>query len=99
MPRTLPRPVDAPNPVAQNMAELGALVRNRRAQSQMRIDDTADAVGISKDVLSRLENGGSVGLEKLFKVLDGLGLCMLVVTKREAMDAVRALHSGSRETL
>ncbi len=77
----LPRPVEAPDPLARNMAELGALARNRRAQSELRIDDAADSVGVSKDVLSRLKNGRAVGLDKLFKVLDGLVLRMLIVTK------------------
>jgi len=93
MARTLPRPVDAPDPLARDMAALGALVRNRRAQGVLRIDDTADMVGVSKDVLSRLENGRAVSLDKLFKVLDGLGLNMLIVTKSEADEAVHALRS------
>ncbi|WP_081083278.1 helix-turn-helix domain-containing protein [Burkholderia anthina] len=74
MARTLPRPVATPDPLALDLAALGALVRNRRAQIQMRIDDAADMLGVSKDVLSRLENGRAVGLDKLFKILDGLGL-------------------------
>jgi len=93
MARTLPRPVDAPDPLARDMAALGALVRNRRAQSVLRIDDAADMVGVSKDVLSRLENGRAVSLDKLFKVLDGFGLSMLIVTKSEAEEAVHALRS------
>jgi transcriptional regulator with XRE-family HTH domain len=93
MTRTLPRPVDLPDPLAGDLAALGALVRNRRAQSQLRIDDAADAVGVSKDVLSRLENGRSVSLDKVFKVLDGLGMQMLIVTKSEAMAALRTLRT------
>jgi transcriptional regulator with XRE-family HTH domain len=84
MPRTLPRPVDDPDPLAENMAALGRLVRNRRAQSEMRIDDAAQMLGVSKDVLSRLENGRSVGLDKVFAVLDGLGLNLLVFPRHDA---------------
>ncbi len=98
MTRTLPRPIDAPDPLARDMAALGALVRNRRAQSALRIDDAADMVGVSKDVLSRLENGRAVGLDKLFKVLDELGLNMLIVTKSEASAAVRALRPRREDT-
>ena len=58
MARTLPRPIASPDPLAQDLAALGALVRNRRAQNQMRIDDAADMLGVSKDVLSRLETAG-----------------------------------------
>jgi transcriptional regulator with XRE-family HTH domain len=105
MARSLPRPIASPDPLAVDLAALGALVRNRRAQNQMRIDDAADMLGVSKDVLSRLENGRAVSLDKLFKVLDGLGLNLLVVPKREVPVARKALHelgestapAGSRE--
>ncbi|WP_175921790.1 helix-turn-helix domain-containing protein [Burkholderia latens] len=83
MARTLPQPIATPDPLALNLAALGALVRNRRAQNQMRIDDAADMLGVSKDVLSRLENGRAVSLDKLFKVLDGFGLNLFVVPKRD----------------
>lgn len=95
MARTLPRPIDTPDPLARDMAALGALVRNQRAQSRLRIDDAADMLGVSKDVLSRLENGRPVGLDKLFKVLDGLGLNLLVATKREMPVARNALIERS----
>lgn len=91
MARTLPRPIAAPDPLAPNLSALGALVRNQRAQSRLRIDDAADMLGVSKDVLSRLENGRPVSLDKLFKVLDGLGLNLLVVTKRDVPAARHAL--------
>ncbi|KVH62973.1 XRE family transcriptional regulator [Burkholderia sp. MSMB1072] len=87
MARTLPQPVAIPDPLALDLAALGALVRNRRAQNQMRIDDAADMLGVSKDVLSRLENGRAVSLDKLFKVLDGFGLNLLVVPKRDVQVA------------
>jgi transcriptional regulator with XRE-family HTH domain len=92
MARTLPTPDDAPDPLVQDMAGLGVLIRNRRAQSALRIDDAADQLDISKSTLSRLENGLPVNLEKLFQVLDGLGLKMLIVTKSEAQEAVRVLR-------
>jgi len=92
MARTLPQPISVPDPLALDLAALGALVRNRRAQSQMRIDDAADMLGVSKDVLSRLENGRAVSLDKLFKVLDGLGLNLLVVPKRDVQAARNAVR-------
>ncbi|AWG28780.1 MULTISPECIES: helix-turn-helix domain-containing protein [Burkholderia cepacia complex] len=92
MARTLPQPVAIPDPLAPDLATLGALVRNRRAQNQMRIDDAADMLGVSKDVLSRLENGRAVSLDKLFKVLDGFGLNLLVVPKRDVQVARKAVR-------
>ncbi|MFP3564024.1 helix-turn-helix domain-containing protein [Paraburkholderia sp. SIMBA_030] len=92
MARTVTRPVPAPDPLARDMAELGLLVRNRRAQSELGIVDAADQLGVSKSALSRLENGKPVNLDMLFRVLEGLGLSMLVVTKNEALKAMRVLR-------
>jgi transcriptional regulator with XRE-family HTH domain len=89
MPRTLPRPIDTLSPLARDMAALGILVRNRRAQSKLRIDDAANMLGVSKDVLSRIENGRSVSMDKVFTVLNGLGLNMLVFDKRTAPAVLR----------
>jgi transcriptional regulator with XRE-family HTH domain len=80
------------------MAALGHLVRNRRAQSALRIDDAADMLGVSKDVLSRLENGRSVSLDKVFKVLDGLGLNVLVLTNQETNAALARVEPASVQT-
>jgi transcriptional regulator with XRE-family HTH domain len=92
MPRTLPRPQDSLSPLAGDMAALGRIVRNQRARSQLRIDDASDLVGVTHNVLSKIENGQSVGLDKLFKVLNGLGLKLLVVTPTEAEDALDVLR-------
>jgi len=63
-------------------AALGPLVRQRRRAQQLRIDDAAGLLGVSVDLMSRLENGqGSVRLDKALAVLDGLGLALLVVPK------------------
>ncbi len=51
----------------------------------MRIDDAAAFCGISADVLSRLENGKSITTDRLFKVLEGLGLEVLVVSREQAL--------------
>lgn len=102
MPRTLPRPQSNPDPHVQDMTALGRLVRNRRAQSAMRIDDAASLLGVSKDVLSRLENGRSVSLDKVFTILNGLGLTMLLFDKNEASAVLRkfgaAAHSVPEES-
>ena len=63
-------------------SELGRLVRQRRREQSLRIDDAASLSGVSVDLLSRLENGkGSVRLDKLLTVLDGLGLAMVIGPK------------------
>ena len=63
-------------------SELGRLIRQRRREQSLRIDDAASLSGVSVDLLSRLENGkGSVRLDKLLTVLDGLGLAMVIGPK------------------
>ena len=63
-------------------SDLGPVVRARRREQSLRIDDSAALSGVSVDLLSRLENGkGSVRLDKLLTVLDGLGLALVVGPK------------------
>ena len=74
---------------------LGKLVRNQRAHSSLRIDDAAGLCGVSSDVLSRLENGKPVNLDKLLLILQGLGLHMIVVPARHAVALAPALKAIS----
>lgn len=63
-------------------ADVGPVVRARRREQSLRIDDAASLSGVSVDLLSRLENGkGSVRLDKLLTVLDGLGLALVLGPK------------------
>lgn len=69
---------------------LGPVVRERRKSQSLRIDDAAGLLGVSVDLMSRLENGqGSVRLDKALAVLDGLGLTLMVLPKD---------HPWARET-
>lgn len=66
----------------ENVSDLGATVRARRREQSLRIDDAAALLGVSVDLLSRLENSkGSVRLDKLLLVLDGLGLALVLAPK------------------
>jgi len=66
----------------ERTSDLATLVRARRREHSLRIDDAAALSGVSVDLLSRLENGkGSVRLDKLLSVLDGLGLSLIVGPK------------------
>jgi transcriptional regulator with XRE-family HTH domain len=83
----------SPTVLAQASA-LGPLVRRRRRSQQLRIDDAAALLGVSVDLMSRLENGqGSVRLDKALAVLDGLGLALLVVPKEHPW-----MRQAERET-
>lgn len=96
MARTLPHVTPDLGPAAPTLAHLGKLVRNRRAQAQMRIDDAAALCGVSSDVLSRLENGRPVTVDKLLLVLEGFGLRMLVVPKTD-LPAIEVLLDRSAD--
>lgn len=68
--------------VLKSAPELGPVVRERRKSQSLRIDDAAALLGVSVDLMSRLENGqGSVRLDKALAVLDGLGLALMVLPK------------------
>jgi len=64
---------------------LGRVIRAKRKAGGLRIDDAAALCRVSVDLLSRLENGKSgVSTDRVFRVLDRLGLAMLVVDKEKA---------------
>ena len=66
--------------------DIGQLVRMRRRQQKLRIDDAAALTQVSVDLFSRLENGkGAVRLDKLLLVLDAMGLCMIVGPKHSSI--------------
>jgi len=68
--------------VLVDSSKLGPLVRQRRRGQHLRIDDAAQLIGVSQDLMSRLENGqGTVRLDKALAVLDALGLALVVVPK------------------
>ena len=61
---------------------LGPIVRERRKSQSLRINDAAGLLGVSVDLMSRLENGqGTVQLNKAMAMLDGLGLTLMVLPK------------------
>lgn len=83
----------------KEMLDIGQLVRHKRRLQELRIDDAAALTEVSVDLFSRLENGkGAVRLDKLLKVLDAMGLCMIVAPKNA--DVVRTIvqsHSANPE--
>ncbi|SPK70549.1 DNA-binding protein (fragment) (plasmid) [Cupriavidus taiwanensis] len=50
----------------------------------MPIDQAANHCGVSVGMLSKLENGKGVNLEHALRVMEGLGLTMLVVPRTHA---------------
>ena len=81
----------------QSAPELGPVVRDRRKSQSLRIDDAAGLLGVSVDLMSRLENGqGSVRLDKALAVLDGLGLTLMVLPKDHPWAREAAVMSTSQ---
>ena len=95
MARTLTKPLEQ-SPLALDLQALGQLIRNRRAHSLLRIDDAAALLGVSKDTLSRLENGRAVGTDKMMAVLQGLGLAIIITDKALASTALQAIVGEPR---
>jgi hypothetical protein len=91
MSATSSQPDTNENPLAINLQMLGRLLRNKRISCELNVLDAADSIGVSTGVLVRVENGKSVGTERLFKVLTGFGLAMLVMPKSEADVTLEAL--------
>jgi len=84
MPESLPVSFPPADPSVTSLAALGHIVRAQRRASGLRIDDAAALCGVSVDLLSRLENGRSgISTDRLMKVLDALGLAMVVIDKAE----------------
>lgn len=54
--------------------ELGQKIKTYRVMKEMSQQDLADKTGVSKRSISRLEQGESVQLENLFKILVALDL-------------------------
>lgn len=96
MARSLETPGPPHGPQVLDLNTLGELVRNRRLELALRIDDAAHACGVAANVLSRLENGNSVGVDRLLLVLSGLGLGMLITSKEEAVRYTPEQSDGKR---
>jgi len=62
-----------------NAAAIGKVVRASRKAQMIRQDDAAGSIGVSENFLGKIERGSeSVQWGKLFQVLDGLGIRVVV---------------------
>lgn len=62
-----------------NAAAIGKVVRASRKAQNIRQDDAAGSIGVSENFLGKIERGsGSVQWGKLFQVLEGLGVRVMV---------------------
>lgn len=92
MARSLAVPVTIDSPEVGSATALGRAIRAQRLAAGLRIDDAAALCGVSVALLSRLENGDAgVSVGRIFKVLDALGLALLVINKPEIPRVLAAL--------
>ncbi|WP_153116623.1 helix-turn-helix domain-containing protein [Rhodocyclus tenuis] len=62
-----------------NAAAIGKVVRASRKTQKIRQDDAAGSIGVSENFLGKIERGSdSVHWGKLFQVLEGLGIRVMV---------------------
>lgn len=62
-----------------NAAAIGKVVRASRKAQKIRQDDAAGSIGVSENFLGKIERGSeAVQWGKLFQVLEGLGIQVLV---------------------
>jgi transcriptional regulator with XRE-family HTH domain len=62
-----------------NAADIGKVVRASRKAQKIRQDDAAGSIGVSENFLGKIERGGeTVQWGKLFQVLHGLGIHVMV---------------------
>jgi transcriptional regulator with XRE-family HTH domain len=60
-------------------AHIGKIVRESRNAQKIRQDDAAGSIGVSENFLGKVERGSeSVQWGKLFQVLNGLGIRVIV---------------------
>lgn len=62
-----------------NASAIGKVVRASRKAQKIRQDDAAGSIGVSENFLGKIERGNdSVHWGKLFQVLEGLGIKVIV---------------------
>jgi transcriptional regulator with XRE-family HTH domain len=80
-----------------NAAAIGNVVRASRKVQKIRQDDAAGSIGVSENFLGKIERGSdSVQWGKLFQVLEGLGVRVMVDVP-ESVAVYLAEHSNTRD--
>ena len=73
---------------------IGTVVRASRKAQKIRQDDAAGSVGVSENFLGKVERGSeSVQWGKLFQVLEGLGIRVMVDVPEDVAAHLEAVRS------
>ena len=79
-------------PLRDSIASIGSVIRATRKAAGLTLVDAAALIGIAKQTLGDLERGrSSVGIHIVLKVLNDLGLEILVAPKKEIELAQRII--------
>lgn len=80
-----------------NATAIGKVVRASRKAQKIRQDDAAGSIGVSENFLGKVERGSeSVQWGKLFQVLDGLGVRVIVDVPEIVADYMNNTDKKSR---
>ena len=81
-----------------DLKTLGQVVRASRKAQNLRQDDAAGSIGVSENFLGKIERGGeTVQWGKLFQVLEGLGVRVIVdVPEDVATELAKRMKTPSR---
>lgn len=82
----------------RDLKTLGQIVRASRKAQNLRQDDAAGSIGVSENFLGKIERGGeTVQWGKLFQVLEGLGVRVIVdVPEDVAIELAKRMSAASR---
>lgn len=73
-----------------NATALGKIVRISRKAQKIRQDDAAGSIGVSENFLGKIERGSdTVQWGKLFQVLEGLGIRVIVDVPENVAIAIK----------
>ncbi|SBP90026.1 helix-turn-helix domain-containing protein [Thiomonas delicata] len=82
-----------------NAAAIGKVVRASRKAQKIRQDDAAGSIGVSENFLGKIERGSeSVQWGKLFQVLEGLGVRVVVDVPENVAAYLNAPSSNQGKT-
>lgn len=80
-----------------NAAAIGKIVRASRKAQRIRQDDAAGSIGVSENFLGKVERGSeSVQWGKLFQVLNGLGIHVVVDVPESVADYFNGATNGKK---
>ena len=75
----------------ENKQTIGQKIKSRRLELNLRMDDLANQIGISRATLWAIENGnGNYSIDILLKILTAMGLSMTVDAQKVSYDRQRA---------